>query len=475
MLQRFRKQVPVAPACRAPFASMYLSPLGDVRACCQNNFFSLGSVTESSLEEIWFGERAERLRQELARGSFELGCESCGNAVRQADRSSAYLTAFDHLELRSIERSYPAQLELALSNACNLQCEMCNGDLSSAIRIHREHRPPLPTVYDDRFFAEFDRFVEHLDAVVLLGGEPFLARESIRVMDALERLNPTAHCHVTTNGTVMNERILRFVSTQPCHIAVSLDGATAATNDRIRVGADFGVVVANLERFRDAARANGSNASISFTLQRANVAEFVDLLVLADRLDVDVAVNRLFNPVAQSLFHLGAEELDEVIDRVGAARELATLGRNREVFRREFSALCAHRDDLGAAERAVSRADADEVERLLSRPADVVVNIGREQVVDRVDIAPGRPGHDWSGLLGTNPLEIIAFLQDAFGQLVSSDLTFVAGDEVRTLAFSDGVAQRRVVARAVAQPDGSHRWELRVDAPARGFVDEIPR
>ena len=56
----------------------------------------------------------------------------------------------DAFRLESMTPQWPERLELALSNACNLQCVMCNGELSSSIRIHREHRTALPTVAGER-------------------------------------------------------------------------------------------------------------------------------------------------------------------------------------------------------------------------------------------------------------------------------------------------------------------------------------
>src|SRR5436190_1217195 len=134
-------------ACNAPFSSLYLDPRGEVRACCMNQYHRLGNVTTESLEAIWTGPRAAELRSRVAADDLSLGCELCQVHIDAGDGASAYLHVFDGLPPTSLAPAWPQQLELALSNACNLQCVMCNGDLSSAIRVHREGRSALPEVY----------------------------------------------------------------------------------------------------------------------------------------------------------------------------------------------------------------------------------------------------------------------------------------------------------------------------------------
>ncbi|MCB1041280.1 MAG: SPASM domain-containing protein, partial [Acidimicrobiales bacterium] len=227
---------PPRPICHAPSTSMYLDPRGEVRACCQNMWQRLGNITEVGLLEMWRGLRVQTLRRAMAVGDLSHGCERCAVHIDAGRPEAAYARVFDHLPVEEAEPAWPQQLEFALSNACNLQCVMCNGDLSSAIRVHREGRQPLPVVYDDSFFEELDLFLPHLRSAAFLGGEPFLGRESLRVLQRLAELPTRPRCSITTNGTQWNDRIHRIVSSLPMHVTVSLDGASTSTYESIRVG-----------------------------------------------------------------------------------------------------------------------------------------------------------------------------------------------------------------------------------------------
>ena len=155
--------------CYAPFTSMYLDPAGDVRACCQNVGHVLGNVGRESLLGIWRGERAEQLRAAMVDYDMGLGCRFCQWQFDDGNFGAALAHDFEGLAVVAPEAGWPQRLELAISNTCNLECVMCDGDLSSRIRAHREHRPRLPRVYDDRFFSDLAAFLPHLVEVRFLG------------------------------------------------------------------------------------------------------------------------------------------------------------------------------------------------------------------------------------------------------------------------------------------------------------------
>ncbi|MEZ5322516.1 MAG: SPASM domain-containing protein [Microthrixaceae bacterium] len=159
-------------SCSAPFASLYLDQHGFARACCMNVYQLLGNVAERSLREIWDGAALTELRRAVERHDLTVGCEFCKWRVDEGREDLAFARWFDEYDDEPDDPRWPRQLELSISNTCNLQCVMCNGEWSSSIRSQREHREPLPTVYGDRFFEELVEFVPHLRRVKVLGASP---------------------------------------------------------------------------------------------------------------------------------------------------------------------------------------------------------------------------------------------------------------------------------------------------------------
>ena len=299
--------------CRAPSASMYLDQRGDVRACCQSTGFVLGNVSGQSLREIWDGSRAARLRSAVAVGDLSLGCDFCRWQVENGNDEAVFARTFDHLRAPSTDSEWPEQLELSLSNACNLQCVMCSGEFSSSIRTHREGLPPLPMIYGEAFFEELAEFLPHLKTVKFLGGESFLGRESLWVMEMLAESGANVSVSVTTNGTQWSRKIERILDRLDVHVVVSLDGVHRDTYESIRVGASFGNVVANIDRFVEYASRRGTGFSLAHCLMTTNWREFEDFLRFAEERDIDVYVNTVTFPFDLSLYRLHPTELGQVV------------------------------------------------------------------------------------------------------------------------------------------------------------------
>ena len=303
----------VPTACHAPFVSMYFTAKGDVLACCQSTITPLGNVTESRLEDIWRGPRAEALRARLRAFDLPPECRFCQWQLDDGNADAAYARNFDHLA-RDDAAGWPTQLEFAISNRCNLECVMCNGDFSSTIRSRRERRPPLPTVYGESFYEQLRPFLEHLDVARFLGGEPFLVPEYQRIWDLIVETGRQVACDVTTNGTVWTPRMEATLAALPFSIAVSLDGITRQTVEAVRVGAAFDTVMANVERFGAYCAARGTPFALTYCLMVPNWQEFPDFLAFAGERGADVFVNTVNWPSHLSLYVLPPDELSAIAD-----------------------------------------------------------------------------------------------------------------------------------------------------------------
>ncbi len=316
-------------ACQAPFGNLFLDPLGNVFTCCVASGEPLGNVGRQRLPEIWNGARLAAVREAMRRHDLSLGCQVCERRLEVGMRSVAI--HYEHLAPETLVPERPRKLELNLSNACNLRCVMCNGDYSSAIRVH-EGRAPLPKVYDAQFFDDLEAFLLRVEEVQFTGGEPFLVPEYPRIWDVLADHNPDVRLYLTTNATQWNARVERALGRLRFNLNVSLDGVSAATYERVRVGADHAAVMRNLDRFIAYAREVGTRVEIYHCLMPQNHEEFGELLLLGDRLDVDVHVSRVEVPAQCSI-----EAMDDptpvlrTFDRL-AADVRPQLTRNAPVF-----------------------------------------------------------------------------------------------------------------------------------------------
>lgn len=363
-------------ACYAPHGSMYFDQFGKVRACCQNDGVHLGDVGTASLREIWQSAEADRMRRALESDDYSVGCSFCAWQVDEGGRASAFARSFDGLEPRDGLPRYPRQMEFALSNTCNLSCAMCNGDFSSTIRSRLERRAPLAAAYGDRFFDELEEFLPHLERASFLGGEPFLATESLRVLHMLADLPDPPEVVITTNGTIATPQVLGLIETLRPHIVVSLDGATSGTYESIRSGARFERVMANLDRFIDILGPSG--VSVAHCLMTSNWSEFDRLLGLAEERGLWVGVNVVRYPIHLSLYHRPAAELGHVVCTLRARNptsltdvRLATWADTLDSLDRHRAALLASPESTVPNLPGLVDLDRSQRQRLLDRVRSV--------------------------------------------------------------------------------------------------------
>ena len=332
---------PFATACYAPYVSMLFDPLGNVRVCCQNFSLILGSVAKSRLRDIWEGPGYRALRGAMDRYDLDIGCEYCKWQILDGNYGNAFARHYDHIRVQDGEIQWPRLMEFNISNTCNLQCLMCNGEFSSSIRTKRERLAPIPKVYNDSFFEDLREFLPHLELAKCLGGEPFLAHEMFRVWDMMIEDGLSTRCHINTNGSYYNDQVERVLHNLPCTFQVSMDGFTKETFESVRVGADHETVIANFKRLHAYSQRPDGYISLTFCLMRQNWHELGDFLLFGDEWDCHVSITPVVFPSPCSLYTLPEKELEVVIRGLekDEPRVLPRLGRNKGVWIEQMERL----------------------------------------------------------------------------------------------------------------------------------------
>ncbi len=332
----------VRSLCYAPYTSLFFSTTGQVRVCCHNWAHPVGNILENSIDEIWQGVRVKILREALKNYKFGPGCEFCRGQTEKTFANAA-MRRYDKFAVADEAPLWPQLIELSISNTCNLECIMCYGHYSSAIRSRREKLPPLPKLYSDAFFESLWKYVPHLSQLKFLGGEPFLIAEYYKLWERMIAEGLAIPCHVTTNGTQYNSRVERVLEHVPMSFSVSMDGATKTTLESIRVNAKYEEVMENARRFREYARAKQTTFSVTYCLMRQNWHEFGDFCLLADSWDTWVGVNTVNNPPEFGLYNLPADDLRKVLHAMEAEapRLESSLKKNRFVWFAEFERIRA--------------------------------------------------------------------------------------------------------------------------------------
>lgn len=188
-------------------------------------------------------------------------------------------TILPHLGIR------PLKLEIDIVNQCNLRCVMCH--FSNAEYYKRKKQ--------EISVEDFARIAEQLFPLcsyisLSLGAEPLLHRKFGELLRITERYKvPFVYMH--TNALLLNDRIIdRLIQSRFNQICISIDGATKQTYERVRVGAKFERLIANIESVNRAKKRLGARLprlGFNVVLMRSNIMELPSLVRLAHDLKVD--------------------------------------------------------------------------------------------------------------------------------------------------------------------------------------------
>lgn len=314
-LNERRQQHERTRLCHMPERGLYFGLRGFVYTCCFNKTHPAGRYPERSIREIWEGAEVREQRAALARRDLSYGCGGCYSLIKSGNFNSLPLRTYDHYAADN--RGMPAKMDFELFNTCNLECIMCRGEFSSAIRANRERLPPIPSPYDDTFFEQVDEFIPSLRSSHFLGGEPFLIPQYVALWERMSDLNPQVALSVQTNGTVLTPRIKEVLGRMHFDINVSLDAATKSTYESIRVNARFDRVVDNLGWFRDYTRSRGTALGLSFCPMPQNWQEWPDIVAFSNRWGAPLRFTTVETPVHCSLQALGSRELARIVETLG--------------------------------------------------------------------------------------------------------------------------------------------------------------
>ncbi len=178
--------------------------------------------------------------------------------------------------IRAAGLNPPKRPLISITNGCNLTCRHCWPESGpESIRT-----PTAP----DRLKRLIDDFMRlGADGVTLAGGEPLTHPDLYDILRHCRKRPGIEHICLQTNGTLLNRdhvKQLIALNFPGLEIKVSLDGATAGTNDLVRGEGNFRRALAGLRLLAE--NGLGPQTCVAFTEMRHNFDEIPELFALLE-------------------------------------------------------------------------------------------------------------------------------------------------------------------------------------------------
>jgi MoaA/NifB/PqqE/SkfB family radical SAM enzyme len=241
--------------CSQVFDSISIHANGDIVCWCVdvNGQRIYGNVFKDRIADVWHGPAYREIRDWLLRSRPDSWCPAID---RHCPLRAVPATADYHRRAPRIKI-----LKLEPVTYCNLQCPVCPVETGfKQVPELRETRGqkllPLNVMLDVVAQLPDLELIEYFDY-----GEPFIHRDTVAFLREVRRMRPGCRIVTNTNGTVMTPEQIRAIAAESLldRVVFSIDGATAESYRKYRIGGSFSKAFGKMKALADACRAAGTH------------------------------------------------------------------------------------------------------------------------------------------------------------------------------------------------------------------------
>lgn len=296
--------------CIVPFTTIILQPNGNVGICRHKGTeFFIGNIRENTIDEVWNGPIARQWRKEFLAGAPEI----CAREVRErkCHLLPNWNTLLPHVEFKE-ELSAPIlKLTANFNGKCNLRCKSC-------------HVWMAPNgYYTEQNFWEPARksifpFIKEID---MLSGEPFIQKDTYKLIDEVSSLNPACKWNITTNAQWKFNHFVRekLDKIQIKSLSVSVDSLIPEMYAKLRTPGLLAPCLKTLDdiiEYRSHREALGEafELSMNVCVQKENWAEADSMLDFCKKKGIHSFLFMIYEPKEISLLTLNESERRKIIE-----------------------------------------------------------------------------------------------------------------------------------------------------------------
>jgi sulfatase maturation enzyme AslB (radical SAM superfamily) len=267
--------------CSKLYTWLEVDMYGKAWMCCPSWLpYPIGNVLEESLEEIWNGERAQTLRNQIFTGDWKY-CQHEFCPLIASD-SLPNLSDVENAP-NSTVAALPTHINFSNDESCNLKCPSCRVDklLFTEGPLYERRKVVNDKIYDMLFSTPTDRkFSIHVTG----SGDPFASKIYRGMLERIDGAQfPNLEVFLQTNGVMFTPKMWNKISKLHNNLrncSISFDAGTKDTyENKTRIGGLWDVLVDNC-KFLDTKTKELEHFTINydFVVQYDNYREMPDYI-----------------------------------------------------------------------------------------------------------------------------------------------------------------------------------------------------
>lgn len=285
--------------CSNPFSFFEVKNNGDVSLCCSSWLPEIiGNINDSTMDEIFNSEKAQEIRKSILDGSFKYCDHGICPKIQSGDlplkdtiTDERYK---DIIRNNKVVLDHPTFINFVFDPSCNLSCPSCR--VKKILHTSGPEYEKMKNI-ERKITQELEKIdTSHSYRINVTGsGDPFgskIFRDFLFNLDGSKKKN--LKISLQTNGVMFTPAIWKRMSKIQDNIdsvIVSIDAATEATYNKVRVGGNWGLLIENM-KFLSSLRSQNKikNLRVDYVVQKYNYKEMKDfvLIFLSKDYDIDV-------------------------------------------------------------------------------------------------------------------------------------------------------------------------------------------
>ena len=301
--------------CIRPFNSALIKTNGNIRVCCRIKDTDIVdfNINRNNIKEWWNSDYIKNLRKKFLNNEKPNECITCWNEedagivshrIRSNHEYKIFFTNNHQKYLKLLKKEnlqFPEDIEINLTNLCNLKCQMCSGVDSSKLLVENnklgfEKLKQKEYEFNIKNFKKIKEILNHdISLINLRGGEPFLDKKILNLIELLikNKKSNNIKLHITTNGTICNEKIINLLKNfKDITIMFSLE-STGSYNDYIRYPSSWNNIKENILNFQ---KLKNVYPYINTVVQNLNILYLEELITFAYDNKIFIKFSKLAGP-----------------------------------------------------------------------------------------------------------------------------------------------------------------------------------
>ena len=297
--------------CPVPFSTLIAEPDGRVGSCrLKGAEFEIGNILETEdIFEIWNSDFIKKWRNEFLTGNVKIceqeirhrGCNLCSENNKLLDK----IDLTDH-------QNKILKFTANFNGFCNLECQMC----------HIWKKPN--GLYDKIGFWEIaeEKIFPFILEMDFLSGEPFLQKDTFKLIDKVSPINPNCKWLFTTNSNYKyTDRLSQYLDKIIIKsLMISIDSLDEDCFAKIRKNGNLSLVLETSEKYRqyrDGREARGLETFpilLGFLIQKDNWKELDKVLDYCKKMNFRPHIQYTYVPEQFSLLDWDEKKHLEILD-----------------------------------------------------------------------------------------------------------------------------------------------------------------